>query len=456
MTPPATPAANSINYICASSYATCVGGTEFNDTANPSLYWMSNNGSNLVSALSHIPEGAWNEPLNSSSKPMVAATGGGVSAYVATPSWQTGTGVPAARTGRYTPDVSFSASSHDGYFGCMAAAGGSCVTDSQGNTSFVVFSGTSAAAPAMAGVATMLNQKMGNAQGNLNLNLYQTATQSPTAYNDVTVATSGVTNCSVNTPSMCNNSIPGPTGLSGGQAGYLVGTGYDEATGLGSLNIQNFLNGFTGKVVTHVQISPPTILAASQQLDFGFTVSGADGNNQPTGSIVLSGGGFTSQPTAFNYQNFGSVTISIPAYTFSAGQQVTLTATYTPDAAGALHYSGSTATITIQVTLPIPAVAVTFVPNPATVLQQISAFVTVAARTTDPVPTGSINLTIGCYNGYSYASTPAPLVNGSATIIIPAGSIPGNSDYNCAGPRVNYTPNSASSTLYAPASDIAP
>ncbi len=150
------------------------------------------------------------------------------------------------------------------------------------------------------------------------------------------------------------------------------------------------------------------------------------------------------------------MTISIPAYTFSAGQQVTLTATYTPDAAGALHYSGSTANITIQVTLPIPAVAVTFVPNPATVLQQISTFVTVAARTADPVPTGSINLTIGCYNGYSYASTPTPLVNGSATIIIPAGSIPGNSDYNCADPRVNYTPDNASSTLYAPASDIAP
>jgi len=30
--------------------------------------------------------------------------------------WQTGAGVPSARTGRYTPDVSFSASSHDGYF----------------------------------------------------------------------------------------------------------------------------------------------------------------------------------------------------------------------------------------------------------------------------------------------------------------------------------------------------
>jgi len=114
-----------------------VGGTEFNDAANPSLYWNSSSSSNLASALSYIPEGAWNEPLDSSSKPVVAATGGGVSAYVATPSWQVGSGVPVARSGRYTPDVSFSAASHDGYFGCLAAGGGSCITNSQGSTSFV-------------------------------------------------------------------------------------------------------------------------------------------------------------------------------------------------------------------------------------------------------------------------------------------------------------------------------
>ena len=212
------------------------------------------------------------------SKPVVAATGGGVSAYVATPSWQVGSGVPVARTGRYTPDVSFSAASHDGYFGCLAAGGGSCITNSQGSTSFVVFSGTSAAAPAMAGVAALLNERMGNAQGNLNPNLYQTATQTPTAFNDVTVATSGATNCSVNTPSMCNNSIPGPTGLSGGQAGYLAGTGYDEVTGLGSLNIGNFLNGYAGKIVTQIAFSNLTTIPASQQLNFRITVSGGQAN----------------------------------------------------------------------------------------------------------------------------------------------------------------------------------
>ncbi|MEI9967837.1 MAG: hypothetical protein WDM87_04110 [Terracidiphilus sp.] len=72
--------------------------------------------------ISYIPEGAWNEPLTSSSSPQVAGTGGGVSTVILTPSWQTGTGVPAARAGRYTPDVSFTSADHDGYFACFAAA----------------------------------------------------------------------------------------------------------------------------------------------------------------------------------------------------------------------------------------------------------------------------------------------------------------------------------------------
>ena len=39
--PPFIIAPDSPNYICSSSSATCVGGTEFNDTSNPSLYWNS-------------------------------------------------------------------------------------------------------------------------------------------------------------------------------------------------------------------------------------------------------------------------------------------------------------------------------------------------------------------------------------------------------------------------------
>ena len=38
-----TPQVASINVLCSSGYVTCVGGTEFNDTINPTLYWGSSN-----------------------------------------------------------------------------------------------------------------------------------------------------------------------------------------------------------------------------------------------------------------------------------------------------------------------------------------------------------------------------------------------------------------------------
>ena len=242
-TPPATPQANSPNYLCSSSYVTCLGGTEFNDTANPSDYWNPGNGAGLESALQYIPEGGWNEPKDSSGNVQVAASGGGVSQYISTPSWQTGKGVPSARTGRYTPDIAFDAAGHDGYFGCMAAAGGSCTS---GGNPFVDFFGTSAAAPDMAGITALLDQKLGGkGQGNLNPEIYSLAAAAPSIFHDVTVATSGVSGCTVKTASMCNNSAPGPSGASGGQAGYLVGTGYDEVTGLGSLDVARFIDAFS-------------------------------------------------------------------------------------------------------------------------------------------------------------------------------------------------------------------
>ena len=74
--------------------------------------------------------------------------------------------------------------------------------------------------------------------------LYQMAASTPAAFHDVTASTSGVTNCSIQTPSMCNNSIPGATTLTGGQAGYPVTIGYDEVTGLGSLDVSVFVNDF--------------------------------------------------------------------------------------------------------------------------------------------------------------------------------------------------------------------
>jgi subtilase family serine protease len=284
-TPPASQTL-SINFICASSHATCVGGTEFADTGNPSQYWSPNNSLTFGSALTYIPEGGWNEPVNSiTGQPRVAASGGGVSAFIATPSWQTGTGVPGT-AGRYTPDIAFSASAHDGYFACFAAGGGNCVQTSTG-FSFVYFDGTSAAAPDMAGITALLNQQIGTPQGELNSRLYTlAATPSNNVFHDATPASSAVAVCDITIPSMCNNSTPGPTSQSGGLSGYPVGIGYDEVTGLGSIDVANLLAHWVVKA-TNTSVSSnlnPATVGAS--VTFTATVT-SSASGTPTGTVTF-------------------------------------------------------------------------------------------------------------------------------------------------------------------------
>ena len=237
--PPAVQRA-STNLLCSSGHVTCVGGTEFADVSDPELYWSADNGTGYGSALGYIPEGAWNEPLDPDGKPQMAATGGGVSTFIAKPAWQVGIGVPGNQ-GRYTPDVSFNASTREGYFTCVAAQGGSCAIR-QGSFTFLVSGGTSASAPSMAGITALLNQKTGAAQANLNPRLYALAANPANGvFHDVTTGSSGVANCTLANPSPCNNSTPGPTGLGGGLKGYAVGTGYDLPTGLGSIDVTQLL-----------------------------------------------------------------------------------------------------------------------------------------------------------------------------------------------------------------------
>jgi len=433
--PPATPKPNSPNYICSSSYVTCVGGTEFADTASPSTYWNSSNSSGFSSALSYIPEGGWNEPMNANNTPQAASSGGGVSSVILTPSWQTGTGVPAARAGRYTPDVSFSASAHDAYFGCFAASGASCVPDSTGVFHFVGFSGTSAAAPAMAGVAALMIGQDNEPYGNLNPVLYKLSGIAPDAFHDVTVATSGVANCSINTPSMCNNSLPSATALTGGQAGYVVTAGYDLVTGLGSLDVSNFLRDFVGSLITPkitASVSASTITTA-QPVTVTMTVDGGSGNLTPTGSMQVTSGSYSS-PLSKIAAGIGSLTI--PAGSLAANVDF-LTVGYVPDSASTSIFGGNETTVQVTVnfaTKVTPTIKFGAPSFTITTFDSLFQTVYISGGTNVFPPTGSIVFTCGSYN-----SGPVEVNSGSVYLNMPAGSLPvGTYTMNAA-----YTPDAA-------------
>jgi pseudomonalisin len=367
------------NSICASSYATCVGGTEFNDTANLTLYWRSNNGTGDESAISYIPEGAWNESgLGTGTEYVVSATGGGVSSFITKPTWQTGTGVPNDGF-RDTPDVAFTAADHDGYFGCLAYSGGDC-----SKSEFEAFSGTSAAAPSMAGIAALLNTKMGSQQGNLNPLLYQLAASSPTAFHDTTVVTSGVTGCTLATPSMCNNSTPAPTTLTGGLPGYEVGTGYDQATGLGSLDVANFL---TAAAAAGGAPSPASFSLTPSPATLTFLAGATTGNTSTVALASLSGfSGAVALTCAVSTASgtaAGTCVITPTSVTLASGGTGTsmVTINTTTGTSGTLNVTVTGVSGSITVTSSI-AVTVTAPPVPSFTLSAATSSLSLTAGAT--------------------------------------------------------------------------
>ncbi len=207
---------------------TAVGGTEFNEGSG--TFWAATNNSTGGSAVSYIPETGWNDTASAiANGGGLAAGGGGVSTLFPKPVWQSGSGVPNDGA-RDLPDIAFAASSdHDGYLACIQ---GSCVNGFRAaDNSLTVIGGTSAGAPAMAGVLALINQKTNQIQGNANPRLYELAASSPEAFHDITVG---------------NNHVPCTAGTkncpSGGTIGYDAQAGYDLVTGLGSVDVFNLVN----------------------------------------------------------------------------------------------------------------------------------------------------------------------------------------------------------------------
>jgi hypothetical protein len=179
----------------------------------------------------------------------------------------------------------------------------------------------------MAGIAALLNQSKGGAQGNLNPQLYPLAARVPGAFHDVTVASSGVTGCSLATPSLCNNSLPSPASLAGGQAGYMVATGYDEVTGLGSLDVQAFVDNYlsASQTAPTVTVSGTNVTVAHGATSGNASTVTVTPANGFTGSVTLTAA-VTSSPSGAVYPptlSFGST--SPVAIAGAAGATATLT-----------------------------------------------------------------------------------------------------------------------------------
>lgn len=296
----------------------------------------------------------------------------------AQPSWQTGVaGIPSGGK-RAIPDVSFFASNGflgSAYLMCVTSAGSTC-TDP---TTFLGIGGTSAATPAMAGVMALVNQKLGGPQGNAAPIMYKLASRQ--TYSDCDSST--VTNSSAcyfndiktGTISMpCDNGFNGyfspdctvanSSSQVGVTSGYDAGTAYDTATGLGSMNVANVVNGWASVLglASHITVTPASsTLTSATSLAVTGAVTGSSGT--PTGSVILSGAGYTS--SSIPLDSAGKFSFTIPGYSFITGGSLTLTARYSGDNTYAA--SNGTAALTINLsTFSITATDVTLTPGSVT------------------------------------------------------------------------------------------
>jgi hypothetical protein len=291
-------------------YNVAVGGTDFSDTYNntTSTYWNSSNSPTYGSARLYIPEIPWNNSCGSelyashygfattygpnglcnsstassngllnigagSGAPSSCATGSGASCQGwPKPSWQSGLlGNPADGV-RDVPDVSlFAAAGAWGHFYIFCYSdpnnGGAPCTGSPIGWSGA--GGTSFASPIWAGIQALVNQYTGARQGNPNPALYKIAAteygasgrsscnsnngsgDSSCIFYDVTLGDM-IVDCTSGTP---NCYAPGgtygvlSTSTSSYAPAFKAQTGWDFATGIGTVNVNNLVTNWASSGV---------------------------------------------------------------------------------------------------------------------------------------------------------------------------------------------------------------
>jgi subtilase family serine protease len=328
-----------------------VGGTDFNDVNNWSQYWnpppiTSPSPSTAInSAKSYIPEMTWNDTCanigvasdctssritsDQSANPGVdlAAGSGGPSncatststactgAY-ARPSWQTGPGVFSSDGARDIPDVSlFAGDGMNGsfYVYCQMDVNKGSTTSCDLSAPYLDFQGaggTSVSAQAFAGIMVLVNwtvkQKTGvEGQGNANYVLYPLAAQngascaskqaavgnSSCIFYDVQSGNNSVA-CYAGSPNCSNTGTSGygilinPSSTS--QPAWTAASGYDLATGLGTVNAYNLVQYWNTTEPYFSLIATPSAFAISAPGQSGSATIALSATNGFSGTVNLS------------------------------------------------------------------------------------------------------------------------------------------------------------------------
>jgi hypothetical protein len=455
-----------VSGFASTPYNIAVGGTDFYALeAGFSTYVSTSQGSSSTyyrTALGYIPESVWNDSTQSDNLPIsenvpwtgsnaniIAGSGGASSCSTNTtvdtsptagscisgyskPPWQTGAGVPVDGA-RDLPDVSLmSGNGADNatwlvctndtakVSGTNTSVTTNCATVN-GSFYFSGFGGTSTAAPAFAGILALVQQSVQPKTGCTWVNcsrLGQAAKElyalyngshSDTIFHDVTVGNNSVP-CTSGTPNCAVNALGNYY-----ESGYNTKAGYDMATGLGSVDVNQLLtywgSASTGLAAATVKVSPGSAsITANQSLNVTVTVaSSPTGGITPTGTVTLTSGNYSSLPEPLN--SSGSYQFTIPGDSLSAGNNVILTASYSGDPT----YAEETGSATVTMTQLTPSILV----SSASTLNSnypLTVTVTLSATGGGGTPTGIVQLT------GPYIYTQVLNSSGVALFIIPANS----------------------------------
>ena len=359
-----------VDFPASSPYVTAMGGSEFPNSVVCNLstcgslwatYWQAANGTDVISsALASgvpFPEQAWNDdaPPSNGNAAFLSSGGGGVSTLTPRPSWQAQAILPPGTsstlstiTMRMVPDISLSASPNNAGFLYCSSDPSTGVTGSCSNgfrdvntVNLTVLGGTSFDAPIFAGMVALINQKAkpttaGNVgQGVVNPILYQLAsTKYATDFHDIT---SGNNNCSAAGSTVCPSS-------GGSASSYSAGTGYDLASGLGSIDFDRLLTDWpTG---SPLPASTTTLSAATNAPAVGandaitITVAAGSGSGTPTGKVAVLVDGTVASGSPLTLDSSG-----VANYTFVSSTSGThvINATYSGDT----KFAPSTSTLVV-------------------------------------------------------------------------------------------------------------